>query len=145
MSPSPTSNHQRILNKINVAIYNYFEKSRKGEVFVAPLDVYLDEVSNAVQPDIVVVLKENKHIIDDNGHIHGCPDLLIEILSPGNKEFDLVRKKGLYERFGIKEYWVVDPDTKACTGYGLKNNRFMTLGEFSGTIPSPLLELNIHL
>lgn len=64
-------------------------------MFLPPFDVYLDEQSNAVQPDIIVVLNENKKIIDPNGHIHGVPDLLVEILSPGNRGFDLIGKRSL--------------------------------------------------
>lgn len=64
-------------------------------MFLLPFDVYLDEQSNAVQPDIIVVLNENKKIIDPNGHIHGVPDLLVEILSPGNRGFDLIGKRSL--------------------------------------------------
>jgi Uma2 family endonuclease len=139
MSPSPISSHQRVLNKINNSIYNFFEKTKQGEVFIAPFDVYLDEESNAVQPDIVVVLNQNNHIINPNGHIHGVPDLLVEVLSPSNKEFDLVKKKELYERFGVKEYWIVDPETKLASVFQRVGNSFTKPSESIGSIQSPLL------
>jgi Uma2 family endonuclease len=144
MSPSPISKHQLVLNKINNILFNEFEKSQNATLFIAPFDVYLDEKSNAVQPDIVIVLDENKNIIDPNGHIHGVPDLLVEILYPGNKEYDLIKKKDLYERFGVKEYWIVDPDTKLALCYELKKDKYVKTGEEISFIQSPLLKIDIR-
>lgn len=142
-SPSPIAKHQRVLNRINFFLMDDLVKNNKGEVFIAPFDVYLDEHSNAVQPDLVVVLNKNKDIIDPNGHIHGVPDLLVEILSPGNKDHDLIKKKDLYERFGVQEYWIVDPETKLALVYQLQNSKYAKVGESIGTIASPLLNLTI--
>ncbi len=65
-----------------------------------PFDVYLDEEYTAVQPEIIVILKENEGII--NNHTYGVPDILIEVLSEGNRDHDLVTKKELYQKFGVK-------------------------------------------
>ena len=140
MSPSPIFKHQQILNEINFQLLTYF-RNGNSEVLVAPFDVYLDETSNAVQPDIVVVLEKNLSIIDVNGHIHGVPDLLVEVLSPGNKDHDLIRKKELYERFGVKEYWIVDPDTKLVLGYELSDKVYQKTHEEIGTFHSTMLGL----
>jgi Uma2 family endonuclease len=104
----------------------YIEAQNLGEVFIAPFDVYLDEQQNAVQPDIIFVSKERLFIIEN--HIHGVPDLLIEILSEGNKSHDLKTKKDLYETFGVKEYWAIDPTTKEAIGY------FLTAGKYAEAI-----------
>ena len=144
MSPSPLLKHQKILNKINNQLYNFFEANGLGEVFTAPLDVYLDETSNAVQPDIIVVLKENFKIINENGPIHGIPDLLVEILSPNNKEYDLIKKKDLYEHFGIKEYWIVDPETKLALVYKLQEGKYQSIGDDIGSINSYLLNTRVE-
>lgn len=144
MSPSPITKHQLVLNKINNILFNQFESNQNATLFIAPFDVYLDEQSNAVQPDIVVVLRENQNIIEPNGHIHGVPDLLVEILSPGNKEYDLIKKKDLYERFGVKEYWIVDPDTKLALCYELKKDKYVKVGEEISFIQSPLLKTVIR-
>jgi Uma2 family endonuclease len=144
MSPSPLSKHQKILNRINNRLYNYFELNGLGEVFTAPLDVYLDETSNAVQPDIIIVLKENSSIIREHGHIHGVPDLLIEVLLPGNREYDLIKKKDLYEHFGVKEYWIIDPETKLALIYKLLDGRYQSIGDNIGSIHSHLLETTIE-
>ena len=143
MSPSPISKHQVILNKINVQLYNHLEKNKIGVVYVAPLDVYLDEESNALQPDISVVLNEGKARVDENGYVHGAPDLIVEILSSGNREYDLVKKKALYERFGVKEYWVVDPETRLAQGFQLKNGKYTSLQDQVGKIESLLLMITV--
>ena len=74
MSPSPLTHHQIVVTDLLTDINLYCRKSKLARVFVAPYDVYLDEEENAVQPDIVVVLKENKNIIKE--HIHGVPDII---------------------------------------------------------------------
>ncbi|MEK6782864.1 MAG: Uma2 family endonuclease [Bacteroidota bacterium] len=142
MSPSPISKHQVILNKINVQLYTHLEKNNLGMVYLAPLDVYLDEKSNAVQPDLSVVLNGGKARVDENGFIQGVPDLIVEILSTGNREYNLVKKKELYQRFGVKEYWVVDPDTKLTQGFQLQKGKYNLISDQTGKMESPLLVAN---
>lgn len=139
MSPSTVYEHQKTLRSIAHQLENKILYADLGEVIVAPFDVYLDEESNAVQPDIIVVLKANEGIINRRGHIHGVPDMLIEILSEGNQVHDTVRKKELYERFGVKEYWIVSPSDKQATGFELEKGRYIELGKLRGVIKSKLL------
>jgi Uma2 family endonuclease len=143
MSPSPISKHQVILNKINVQFYNHLAKNNAGIVYVSPLDVYLDEKSNAVQPDLSVVLNEGNARVDENGYINGAPDLIVEILSPGNAQHDLVSKKELYERFGVKEYWIVDPETRKAQGFQFQKGKYILIGDQEGKIQSPLLDVAV--
>ena len=140
MPPSPTTNHQSVTMDLGSSIHFFLKKNDLGVVFSAPLDVYLDETSNAVQPDIVVVLKEQSDIVQPNGHIQGVPAILIEILLKGNKDHDLIRKKDLYERFGVQEYHVVDPDTKLVLSFSLAEGAYSTAIEQIGSLYSPLLE-----
>jgi Uma2 family endonuclease len=142
MSPSPVYKHQSVLQNIFRKLCNEITDKQKGEVIIAPFDVYLDEVGNAVQPDIIVILAGTKGL-DNDGHFHGVPDLLVEILSPGNKSHDLVKKKELYERFGVKEYWVVDPETKLAFGFQLVNEKYIALKDQLGKIESPLLTITV--
>ncbi len=137
MSPSPVEKHQRIITRLISQIYAFIEKYDLGEVFTAPFDVYLDADANAVQPDILFIAKENLSIIQ--GHVYGVPDLIIEILSEGNPTHDTKRKKELYEKFGVKEYWIIDPETKQTTGYSFVKGAFKTLPSQPGQISSPLL------
>ena len=143
LSPSPNYKHQKLLQFIFRHLSSRITDNNSGEVILAPFDVYLDESANAVQPDIIVVLNENFGIINESGHIHGVPDLLVEVLSEGNKDHDLIRKKDLYERFGVKEYWIVDPETKLAMVYQLRKGKYQLLGEKNGSIESELLDLKL--
>ncbi len=139
MSPSPVRPHQRIVSLLLARITVFVEENDLGEAYVAPFDVYLDEEMNAVQPDIVFVSKKRLSVIDPVGHIHGVPDLTVEVLSPGNKRYDQEKKKELYERFGVQEYWIIDPSTKEAIGYTLQNGKYVEFFKDSGKIQSKLL------
>jgi Uma2 family endonuclease len=141
MSPSPNSSHQRIILSLGRKLADFAEQQNLGEVFVAPFDVYLDDKSNAVQPDLIFILESNRHIVQD--HIHGVPDLLIELLSTGNKLHDTVVKKALYEKFGVKEYWIIEPVTKEATGYILVNSKYVELPKLIGEIHIQILNHKI--
>ena len=138
MRRSPVTNHQRILSRLLSKMLDFTDTNNLGEVFVALYDVYLDEHSNAVQPDLIFVSKEKAHIVQE--HIHGVPDLLVELLSPGNKSHDTVRKKNLYEKFGVQEYWIVDPDTKESIGYSLTEKKYKEFFRAKGKLASLLLK-----
>jgi Uma2 family endonuclease len=142
MSPSPIRKHQELLGELFTSILTICRKGKIGKVFIAPFDVYLDENSNAVQPDIIFVSKENQKIIQD--HIHGVPDLLIELLSPGNSTHDTVTKKNLYEKFGVKEYWIIDPETFLAIGYQLQNEKYVEIGNSIGSMNSLLLNQTFY-
>lgn len=108
VNPSPNTRHQRISRKIALAIATFVEPRGLGEVFYAPYDVLLSGI-NIVEPDIVYVSAERSHIITD-ANIQGAPDLVVEILSAGNRKYDEVVKFKLYDALGVAEYWIVDPD-----------------------------------
>lgn len=141
MSPSPLFNHQDVLLEVASQLKSYFAGT--GKVAIAPFDVFLDEDRNAVQPDIVVVLNSNSKQIEARRHFHGIPDLVVEILSPGNMEHDLVKKRLLYERFGIKEYWIIHPDTKAYTIHCLKDGTYSETASGINEISSALVKTKI--
>ena len=140
MAPTPLFNHQNTSTELVTAINLFLKKSKKGIVIAAPFDVYLDETSNAVQPDIIIVLNDQSDIINKKGHIHGVPAILIEILSEGNKNQDLIRKKDLYERFGVQEYHIVDPETKLVMTFELINGKYEKVKEVINTLSSKLLQ-----
>ncbi|HAC23589.1 MAG TPA: restriction endonuclease [Cytophagales bacterium] len=137
MSPAPQFIHQQIQKKITRALDQWVEDQGLGFVVPAPFDVFLDNTGNAVQPDITVILKGNPGKLDQS--FFGTPDLIVEVLSPGNSHYDLVKKRDLYEKFGVKEYWVVDPLTKDVTGFFLQVARFIQLPSDQGKIESRLL------
>lgn len=139
MSPTPTLKHQRLSRILSTQLDQHLMEHQLGEIFYAPLDVFLDHKANAVQPDIFFLATGNPALQNDDGTVHGVPDLIIEILSPGNKKHDLITKKALYEKFGVKEYWIVDPDTKEVVGYQYEKDHYMPLETSPGEIRSPLL------
>lgn len=141
MSPAPTTQHARIQGKIYSILNNYVEQNKIGEVYFAPVDVYLN-TKNAFQPDIFYITNGRKDIIKENG-VYGAPDLVIEILSKGNMKTDLVKKKIVYEATGVQEYWVVDPETKWCEGFILQNMAYASAGEGNGELIIKMLNLTI--
>lgn len=138
MSLAPTLGHQNVIFTLIGQFYNYINKEKNGSVFVSPVDVYLDQ-KNAVQPDIVFVSIERKIILKEDG-IYGAPDLIIEVLSPGTKKFDLDKKRKIYEKNRVKEYWIVDPISKESLGFRLKNSKFILLKKEKEKITSALLK-----
>lgn len=137
MSPSPLFRHQDILNVINNQLFNYAKKHDLGKVLVAPMDNYFDD-ENVFQPDILFVSNERLHVIEEDG-LYGAPDLVIEILSPSTAKYDLEEKKDVYERSGVKEYWIIDPATKSVHGYFLTNGLFDEIANDKNIIRSRLL------
>jgi Uma2 family endonuclease len=140
MSPTPLFKHQKTIQSIFKELDKIVEEKGKGSIIVAPFDIKLDKTQNSVQPDIIVILKNNPNQVTEDGRYTGVPDLLIEVLSPSNKEHDLIKKKDLYEKFGVQEYWIVDPDTKLAIGFSLIDNLYMRIGEEIGKMKSPLLK-----
>lgn len=129
--------HQRTVAIFSSKMILFAEEKKIGEVYTAPFDVYLDEHFNAVQPDIVFVSAAKLSIIDR--YIHGVPDLIVEVLSDGNEDHDRIRKKTLYERFGVREYWMVDAATKNVTGYFYKEGKYSEVVNSTGKIISRVL------
>lgn len=136
MSPAPTRKHQGISTNIVREFSNYL-KDKDCNIYGAPFDVRLsdgfmedDSVSTVVQPDISVFC--NKKKLDDKGAI-GAPDLIVEILSPSTAAKDLREKFYLYEKVGVKEYWIVDPVNETLTVYVLDDKGKYPVGKiFAG-------------
>ena len=110
MIPSPITYHQEISRNIEYFLWDFVRKNNMGYVYLAPFDVVFSK-ENVVQPDILYISKERSKIITEN-NIQGAPDLIIEILSKSTAERDKTLKKTLYAKYGVKEYWMVDPKTK---------------------------------
>jgi Uma2 family endonuclease len=120
LKPSPTVNHQKLLTLLNVSLY--YTCHAEGIILLAPMDVYFDD-GNIFQPDLIFISNDNQGIIKEQ-RIEGAPDLVAEILSPSTSMNDKIRKKAQYERFGVKEYWVVDPVHFVIDQFVLDNGKF---------------------
>ncbi len=140
-SPAPRDIHQVILNKINIAVSKFLEKSKIGEIRIAPYDVYFSE-KNILQPDILFVTNENLPKIKSKG-LMGSPDLVIEILSPSTAQLDYEEKKIIYERYGVQEYFIVEPNSKSVITYYLKKGEYEEQENTKGEINSVLLNAKI--
>ena len=140
MVPAPITIHQRISTRIETELIKYLEKNKTGEFFHAPYDVVLSD-RVVVQPDILFVSKKNSHIIGEK-NISGAPDLVIEIISHSTGYYDLVEKKDIYETYGVKEYWIVDPMKRRVEIYVNRKNKFEQLMriEQDGILNSTVLE-----
>jgi len=124
MSPAPRRKHQKVSGELFGIIWDYL-KGKKCEVYSAPFDVRLgeknndEEVETVVQPDISVICDEEK--LDDKGCM-GAPDLIVEILSPSTSKKDKFEKFYLYEKYGVREYWLVEIEEKLITVFKLQKD-----------------------
>jgi Uma2 family endonuclease len=141
---SPKYVHQKLLTNFHLAFHSAC--SAEGEILLAPMDVHFD-ADNVVQPDVIYIARENLSIIRD-GFVFGVPDLLVEILSESTGRRDKTIKKSLYERFGVKEYWLADPIYRLVEQFVLIDGRYeltATLTEqdqlHSSTIPCLIIGL----
>ncbi len=137
--PSPTVRHQRVQRKLGTALVNFIEANQLGELFYAPMDVYLSP-TNTYQPDILFISNERRNIISDK-RIDGAPDLVVEILSPDTAYYDLKKKRRNYEAFGVGELWFVDPNDETIEIYASPDGKFQLIvdAQAKGIVSSRLL------
>ncbi len=137
MSPAPNTKHQTIAVNIASAFHSYL-KGKPCKVFPAPFDVRLakigapdEEIETVVQPDISIFCNPMK--LDEKG-AKGAPDLVVEILSPSTSKKDMGVKTLLYQRYGVREYWIVDPVSDTIMVYLLDNSeKFNLINEYKTT------------
>ncbi|MBC7870172.1 MAG: Uma2 family endonuclease, partial [Chitinophagaceae bacterium] len=136
MAPPPIPDHQRIVFKFAKLIDSLISN---GEVFVAPIELLLDDGS-VPQPDVVWVAVGGRCVIEEK-RLHGAPELIIEVLSPGTARYDKIEKYKLYERHGISEYWIASPVEQYVEVFSLENGKFKFMGVFGAeqSFESPVL------
>ena len=110
MVPSPGEAHQDVCANLAFVLRVFVKENALGKVYFAPLDVVFSEI-DVVQLDIMFISKERLNIITER-NIQGAPDLIVEIISPSSEYRDRVIKRKLYSKYGVKEYWLVDPEKK---------------------------------
>ena len=114
VSPSPTTTHQEVSKRLFRALDARVERHRLGEVLYAPFDIKLSAWTVLV-PDVVYFTASRFADVVNEKHAVAAPDLVVEILSPGTRRRDLGRKRAVYDREGVGEYWIVDPDAHTIT------------------------------
>lgn len=108
VTPSPITRHQAISRNLTVLIGSFLRDHPLGRLFHAPFDVYLSRF-DVVEPDLIFVSTASKAVVTEK-NVQGPPDLLVEILSPGTRKRDERTKRDRYAHFGVREYWIVDPE-----------------------------------
>jgi Uma2 family endonuclease len=139
MVPAPVTRHQRVVGHVADILRDY-EEATGGFSLFAPLDIVFDEY-NVVQPDVVFFCHARRHLLDQWGPSRIAPDLAVEVLSPSTQVRDRGRKMELLARFGVPEYWIVDPKTNTLEIFVLRGGAFelaIAAGEHE-TIVSPTL------
>jgi Uma2 family endonuclease len=144
MAAAPNRIHQKVAGKLHYHLYGILV-GNPCEVYIAPFDVRLPTISTdnediytVVQPDTCVICDENK--LDGAGCL-GAPDLIVEILSPGNNKKELQNKYEVYQESGVREYWIIHPSEQTLLIYSLQNGRYVPSRLFTSgdTVASPII------
>jgi Uma2 family endonuclease len=140
VTPSPSTNHQRVVGELLFRLIGFVKEHDLGEVFPAPLDVLFAE-GDYMEPDVLFVAKDRSSYITDRG-VEGPPDLVVEVVSPSTAVRDRRIKRDRYEHFGVGEYWVVDPDERTVEVWKLADGTYeaVVYGPADGLEWSPVHE-----
>jgi Uma2 family endonuclease len=143
VTPSPNTAHQRIVGRLHLALGNYLETHPVGELFLAPFDVVFSQF-DVVEPDLLYITAERRDSVLTTQHVRGTPDLVIEVGSPGTRRRDETIKRRLYERAGVSEYWIVDPELEVVRIYQRQGDGYARARELSrdrdDVLTSPLFQ-----
>ena len=123
MAPAANLYHSNLIDELAFEFKFYFRQHKNGYVFSDHVDVHFPDGS-IYKPDLVVITEENKEIMSTNKAIYGAPDLVVEVLSTSTKKRDLTIKKDTYEKFGVKEYWIIDAFMKIIYAYILRDGKY---------------------
>jgi Uma2 family endonuclease len=131
MTPAPATRHQDAVGNLYALLRAHVRQHQLGRVFVAPVDVLLSDVS-VVQPDVLFVARAHEAIILEP-YVQGSPDLVVEVISPWNRRADLDVKRQLYGRYGVPNYWLLDPDAQEAHALVLEHEAYREVVSASGS------------
>lgn len=136
---SPSQEHQTISMELSVVLNQYIRRNNGScKVFAAPFDVKLsDNPLVIVQPDLMIICDKDKL---DGKRCNGAPDFIIEIISPGNASDDYIKKLYYYQKYGVREYWIIDPTTQRVFVNDFENGQLNIPYTFDDTIKMNLYE-----
>jgi Uma2 family endonuclease len=142
VTPSPNLKHQKVSGNLHLLIGVWLENHPVGQIYYAPFDVVFSRY-DVVEPDLLYVAHARAADVLTPQNVQGAPDLVIEIGSPGTRKRDETIKRRLYERFGVSEYWVVDPELDVVRVYRREGEGFGRAVELSreagDVLATPLL------
>ena len=130
MSAMAAINHSGIIMRLSARIFDYVDVKKCGYVFTDNVDVHLPD-GYLFRPDLTVITMENSKIINWKGAIDGVPDMVVEVLSKSTRKNDLTIKKDVYEKNGVKEYWIINLWDKTVDVYILSDGKFVLSESYS--------------
>ena len=123
LSPvAPRIRHQKISTNLQGFLFDFVKKNNNGLVLSAPTDVVFSDM-DVVQPDLLFVSRDRASIITED-NIQGAPDLVVEILSESTRRTDEIIKRKLYEKHGVREYWIIDPEIDTVKVYQMVDHTY---------------------
>ena len=142
VTPSPSTKHQAIAMNLGSMLWNYLQERPIGRVFAAPFDVVFSHF-DVVEPDLLYLSNARAAEVLTSKHARGAPDLVVEIGSKGTRKRDATIKRRLYERFGVAEYWIIDPELDTIQVYRHDSGQYERVAELSlaagDVLTTPLL------
>ena len=142
VTPSPNLKHQAVLGNLHLAIGNWLAQHPVGRVFFAPFDVVFTQF-DVVEPDLLYMSNDRAAQVLTSANVQGAPELVVEIGSPGTRRRDETIKRRLYERAGVSDYWIVDPELDVVRIHRRTNHGFARPLELSAeagdVVTTPLL------
>jgi Uma2 family endonuclease len=148
VTPAPIRRHQDAVLRIASALLAHADRGRAGKVYPAPTDVFFSE-HTIVEPDVVFLGPERAAALEDPRYVDVVPDLVVEVSSPSTRRLDLVKKRGLFERERVPEFWFVDLDEDLVDVYRLDATGHygtpttLAAGDTLTCLAAPLFELAI--
>lgn len=120
VTPAPVPRHQRAVTRLTTRLATFVDNHALGEVFVSPIDVVFSDY-DVVEPDVVFISRARAAIIKEK-FVSGAPDLVVEVISETTAKVDRAAKLKLYARYGVQEYWIIDPGTQSAEIYMLQES-----------------------
>ncbi len=141
VTPAPRTKHQRVSGNLYRLLSTYVHQKRCGAMFAAPTDVVFSDL-DVVQPDLLFISAGRASLITEK-NIQGPPDLMLEILSEATRRTDEIIKRKLYDRYGVPEYWIVDPEIEIVKVYRRTDQGYQRTAELTkeagDVLTTPLL------
>lgn len=138
VTPAPRPRHQDVVLAIGVA-FRAFAQAQGGHAYIAPVDVVFEQ-HDVLEPDVVYIAPDRLSIIGERA-LHGVPSLVVEVASPSTRHDDRTLKRDVYARYGVPEYWIIDPDALSVERYSApEDGSYRTLDTISGVVTSVTVE-----
>lgn len=142
VTPAPVTRHQKVVGNLFGHIWMYLRDHPVGDAFGSPVDVIFSEF-DVVEPDVLYISHARAASLEPSKWIKGAPELVVEVGSPGTRKRDETIKRRLYEKFGVDEYWIVDPELDTVKVYRREDGRYIRAAELTAeqgdVLTTPLL------